>query len=77
MEIFKIGNIILITVIATFAYLDYSALVQLRKLQKEESKYIRVEYTHCYPVMKFKDDFNTMYWETKCVKRTYLEEIVP
>ncbi len=76
----RIANIILFTVIATFAYLDYSALVKLRKFQKEEARYIkeaiRVEYNHCYPVMKFEDnDYDIMYWETKCVKRTYLEEV--
>ena len=41
---------------------------------KEKPYYIEVEreYTHCYPVMKFKDDFVIMYWETKCVKRKYI-----
>ncbi len=76
MRIFRIANLLLFSVIATFAYLDYSALVRLRKIQKEESKYIEVEYEHCYPVMKFEDDnFNIMSWETKCVKRTYFEEV--
>lgn len=44
----------------------------------KEPFYVEIEreYTHCYPVMKFKDDFVIMYWETKCVKRKYtsLEE---
>ena len=75
MRIFRIANLILFSVIATFAYLDYSALIKLRKLQKEESKYTEVEYEHCYPVMLFKDDYNIMYWETKCVKRAYYEEV--
>lgn len=76
MEIsWRVSNIVLIAVLATFTYLDYSALVKLRKLQKEEAKYIRVEYNHCYPVMKFKDDYDTMYWETKCIKRIYYEEV--
>jgi hypothetical protein len=72
----RVSNILLIVVLATFAYLDYSALVKLRKLQKEEAKYTRVEYNHCYPVMKFEDnDYDTMKWETKCIKRTYYEEV--
>ncbi|MHA2389294.1 MAG: hypothetical protein ACXACW_11305 [Candidatus Hodarchaeales archaeon] len=65
MNIFKLSNLLLFTVIATFGYLDCST--------KEKSKYIVVEYEHCYPVMKFKNDYDIMYWETKCVKRTYKE----
>ena len=45
--------------------------------KEPEPYYIDVErsYTHCFPVMKFKEDkeeFDIMYWEEKCEKRRYI-----
>ncbi len=46
----------------------------IMKTKKPEPYYIDVErrYTHCYPVMKFKNKYKVMYWEEKCEERKYI-----
>ena len=46
------------------------------EVKKPEPYYVEVErrYTHCYPVMKFKNKYKNMYFEDKCETRTYITE---